>query len=396
MYKNIFVLMDNSDYSHWGLDFSIELASLYGSTLIGNHVYAARLHEDRFIQMEPGLPERYQEPAELQRQRAIHGSLIEKGLVIISDSYLDVFQEKCEAKKIPFVRKMMEGKNYSELVNDIRESNYDLVAMGAKGLGEVPTTQLGSVCERVTRRIGVDTIVMKNSTPIRDGNIAVGVDGSGQSFAAMQTAIELNKRLGCKITVLAVYDPVFHYKVFQNISEVLSEEAGEIFKFKEQEALHDEIIDAGIEKIYRDHMDIAVKMAKDDGVEVETKMLPGKPYDAILNWLKDNEQSLLLLGKVGVHNNNGLDIGSNSENLLRNASCNVMLISRKVTPKMDENSGEHVEIEWEPEALQTLKRAPGFVQKMIRGHMEANARKQGKTVITGEMMEAAKKKMMGS
>lgn len=396
MYKNIFVLMDNSDYSLWSLDFSIELAGLYGSTLTGNHVYAARLHEDRFIQMEPGLPERYQEPVELERQREIHGSLIEKGLVVISDSYLDVFQEKCEAKKVPFVRKMMEGKNYSELVKDIRESSYDLVAMGAKGLGEVPTTQLGSVCERVTRRIDVDTVVMKNSTPVRGKNIAVGIDGSEQSFAAMQTAIELNKRLGCKITVLAVYDPVFHYKVFKNISEVLSEEAGEIFKFKEQEALHDEIIDAGIEKIYRDHMEMAVKMAKDQGVEVETKMLPGKPYDAILNWLKDNELSLLLLGKLGVHTNNGLDIGSNSENLLRNATCNVMLISRKVSPNTAENGEELEKIEWEPEALEMLKKAPGFVQKMIRGHMEANARKEGKTVITGAMMEDAKKKMMGS
>ena len=396
MYKNIFVLLDNSDYSLWSLDFSIELAGLYGSTLIGNHVYAARLHEDRFVQMEPGLPDRFQEPTELARQRGIHASLIERGLSIISDSYLDVFQEKCEEKKVPFVRKMMEGKNYSELVKDIQESSYDLVAMGAKGLGEVSTSQLGSVCERVTRRIGVDTIVMKNSTPIRDGNIAVGIDGSEQSFAAMQTAIDLHKRMGCKITVLAVYDPVFHYKVFENISEVLSEEAGEVFKFKEQEALHDEIIDAGIEKIYRDHMERAVKMAKDEGLEVEAKMLPGKPYDAILKWLKDNEQALLLVGKIGFHTNNGLDIGSNSENLLRNATCNVMLISRKVQPKMDENAEELEEIEWEPEALAMLERAPGFVQKMIRGHIEGNARKEGKTVITGAMMEAAKKRMMGS
>ena len=396
MYKNIFVLLDNSDYSLWSLDFSMDLAGLYGSTLIGNHVYAARLHEDRFVQMEPGLPERFQEPTELARQRGIHASLIEKGLSIISDSYLDVFQEKCEEKKVPFVRKMMEGKNYSELVKDIRESNYDLVAMGAKGLGEVPTTQIGSVCERVVRRTGVDMIIMRNGAQVRDGKIAVGIDGSEQAFAAMETAIELNKRLGCKITVLAVYDPQFHYKVFENIAEVLSEEAGQVFKFKEQEALHDEIIDAGIEKIYRDHMERAVKMATDAGVEVETKMLPGKPYDAILNWLKDNEQSLLLLGKVGVHTNNGLDIGSNSENLLRNASCNMMLISRKVAPKMDENAEELTEITWEPEAEEMLKRAPGFVQKMIRGHMEANARKEGRTLITGKEMAAAKKKMMGS
>lgn len=396
MYKNIFVLLDNSDYSLWSLDFSLELAKQYGSTLTGNHVYAARLHEERFIQMEPGLPERYQEPTELARQRAIHGSLIEKGLSIISDSYLDVFQAKCEEKSVPFVRKMMEGKNYAELVKDIGESDYDLVAMGAKGQGEVPTSQLGSVCERVARRVNVDTLVMKNGRAIRGGNIAVGIDGSEQSFAAMQTAIELNKRFDCKIAVLAVYDPVFHYKVFQNISEVLSEEAGEIFKFKEQEKLHDEIIDAGIEKIYRDHMERAVKMAEAESVDVKTQMLPGKPYDAILNWLKDNDISLLLLGKVGVHTNNGLDIGSNSENLLRNVDCNVMLISRKVKPQVEDNREEIKEMEWTPEALEMLSRVPSFVKKMVKGHIESNAAKQGKTVITKEIMEEAKKKMMGS
>jgi nucleotide-binding universal stress UspA family protein len=396
LYKNIFVLLDNSDYSLWSLDFSLELAKQYGSTLTGNHVYAARLHEERFIQMEPGLPERYQEPTELARQRAIHGSLIEKGLSIISDSYLDVFQAKCEEKSVPFVRKMMEGKNYAELVKDIGESDYDLVAMGAKGQGEVPTSQLGSVCERVARRVNVDTLVMKNGRTIRGGNIAVGIDGSEQSFAAMQTAIELNKRFDCKIAVLAVYDPVFHYKVFQNISEVLSEEAGEIFKFKEQEKLHDEIIDAGIEKIYRDHMERAVKMAEAESVDVKTQMLPGKPYDAILNWLKDNDISLLLLGKVGVHTNNGLDIGSNSENLLRNVDCNVMLISRKVKPQVEDNREEIKEMEWTPEALEMLSRVPSFVKKMVKGHIESNAAKQGKTVITKEIMEEAKKKMMGS
>jgi nucleotide-binding universal stress UspA family protein len=237
---------------------------------------------------------------------------------------------------------------------------------------------------------------MKNGRAIRGGNIAVGIDGSEQSFAAMQTAIELNKRFDCKIAVLAVYDPVFHYKVFQNISEVLSEEAGEIFKFKEQEKLHDEIIDAGIEKIYRDHMERAVKMAEAESVDVKTQMLPGKPYDAILNWLKDNDISLLLLGKVGVHTNNGLDIGSNSENLLRNVDCNVMLISRKVKPQVEDNREEIKEMEWTPEALEMLSRVPSFVKKMVKGHIESNAAKQGKTVITKEIMEEAKKKMMGS
>ncbi|MBI3793882.1 MAG: PCP reductase family protein [Nitrospinae bacterium] len=40
-----------------------------------------------------------------------------------------------------------------------------------------------------------------------------------------------------------------------------------------------------------------------------------------------------------------------------------------------------------------LERVPGFVRNMVRGHMEGNARKDGKRTVTLEMMEEARKKM---
>lgn len=392
MFKNILVMLDNSRYSLWGLDYSIELAKVFGSKLIGNHVYASKLHEDRFVQMEPGLPPKYQEPEELQKQRDIHADLIEKGLQIISDSYLDVFVTKCEEREVPFDRKTMEGKNYNELVKDIQSSSYDLVAMGARGLGEVSTTQLGSVCERVARRVNVDTLVMKNEKKIKGGHVVVGIDGSEQSFAAMDAAIAMAKHMGCRVTAVSVFDPNFHYKAFNSIAEVLSEEAGKIFRFKEQEKLHEEIIDSGLEKIYQDHLDAAVSMAKKKGVKVESLLLSGKPYDEILKWLENNDDvSLLILGKVGVHTCDGLDIGSNSENLLRNAPCNVMLISRRVKPQKDELHLE--EVEWDDDAQELLNRVPGFVRNMVRGHMENEARKQGVKKITAQMMKDARSRM---
>lgn len=391
MYRNILVTLDNSSYSLWGLDRAMDIAHSFNSILTGNHVYAARLHEKRFEQMEPGLPAKYQQPEELQKQRDIHGELIEKGLKIITDSYLDVFQERCEKANLPYIRKSMEGKNYSELVRDIKETSYDLVAMGSRGLGEVPTTQLGSVCERVARRITVDTLVVKNGTPLKGGHVVVGIDGSEQSYAAMSAAIELQKRLGCKVTALAVFDPDFHYKAFDSIAKVLSEEAGQVFRFKEQEKLHDEIIDQGLEKIYRDHLTMAEKMAEREGAKISSEILSGKPYDEIFKWLTGKDAALLILGKVGVHGDNGMDIGSNSENLLRQAPCNVMLVSRKVKP--DPEQDQNAEMEWDADAIELLNRVPGFVRNMVRGHMEANARKHGAARVTAQMMKDARSKM---
>ncbi|MBI4664970.1 MAG: universal stress protein [Nitrospinae bacterium] len=392
MYKNILVMVDNSKYSGWAVDISADFANAFGAKVVGSHVYAARLHEDRFIQMEPGLPAQFQDPEELSKQRDIHSVLIEKGLKIVSDSFLDVFQKKCDDRKVPYERKTLEGKNYHEIVKDVQSSGYDLVAMGAKGLGETPSTQLGSVCERVTRRIQVDAVVLKNDRPLKDGRVVVGIDGSAWSFAAMSAAIAMNKHMGCSITAITVYDPHFHYRAFNSIARVLSEEDGQVFRFKEQEKLHEEIIDSGLEKIYRDHLNSAIKMAEEEGVKAEGLVLAGKPYDEILKWLDGNDVSMLILGKLGVHSNNGLDIGSNTETLLRAAPCNVMLVSRTVTPGKD-NEVQSEPVKWEDEAIVMLNRAPSFVRNMIRGHMEAEARRQGAKTITGEMMQQARSRL---
>src|SRR2546426_6978448 len=90
MYKTIYVPVDNSDYSNLALDVGVSLAKTFGAKLVGSHVYAAKMHDKRFKQMEAGLPEEYHDENELERQRQIHDSLITRGLQIITDSYLDI------------------------------------------------------------------------------------------------------------------------------------------------------------------------------------------------------------------------------------------------------------------------------------------------------------------
>ncbi|MFQ5876006.1 MAG: universal stress protein, partial [Dehalococcoidia bacterium] len=95
MYKSLMVALDNSPYSDYAIQAALTLAQKFGARVTGFHAYAARLHDSRFRDMEPGLPERYQRPKEMLRQRDIHNSLIAQGLQIISDSYLDHFEQHC-------------------------------------------------------------------------------------------------------------------------------------------------------------------------------------------------------------------------------------------------------------------------------------------------------------
>ncbi len=57
--------------------------------------------------------------------------------------------------------------------------------------------------------------------------------------------------------------------MFNSLNEVLSNNAREVFKFEEQEKLHEDIIDSGLAKIYQSHLDIAKRIAQEKNIEKE-------------------------------------------------------------------------------------------------------------------------------
>ena len=145
MYKTIYVPVDNSEYSNQAISTAVELGKSYEAEMVGCHVYAAKMHDYRFKQMEYTLPDEYLEETELDRQRKIHDSLITMGLELISDCYLQDLKKHCDDAGLEFEPKMMDGKHHVEIVKDIRESDYDLVVLGALGFGKGRDSQIGSV-----------------------------------------------------------------------------------------------------------------------------------------------------------------------------------------------------------------------------------------------------------
>lgn len=388
MYKKIYVPLDNSDHSNSAMAIAVHLAKAFGARLVGSHVYAAKLHDVRFRQMEYTLPEEYQEEKELEKQRKIHDSLITMGLKLISDSYLDVMEKTCAEEKIPFERKMFDGKNYSALVEDIRVSDYDLVVIGALGTGAVKESVIGSVTERVVRRTQTDTLIVKDTRPPEEqtgGPILVAIDGSPQSFAGLKTAILLAKAEGCALEAVAVYDPYLHYSVFNGIVDVLSEKASKIFRFKEQEQLHEEIIDTGLAKIYQSHLQVAKDIAREEGVELATTLLDGKAFEKVVNHARKQKARLLIVGRIGVHSEETMDIGSNSENLLRLAPCNILLVSQRFVPPTDVKAA--AAIVWTEEASKRFERVPEAVRGIARTAVHRFAMERGHSVITNSVIE---------
>jgi len=392
MFKNIYVPVDNSDYSNACIDLALEFAQVDGATVTSSHVYAAKMHDVRFRQMESGLPEEYQDEQELEKQRAIHDQLITKGMEVITDSYLDVPKYKCKASNIPFVGKSLEGRNWIELVRDIKESDYDLVIMGALGLGAIKDSQMGTVTERVIRRVQTDTLVVKNVPAIHEqkpssGKIVVAVDGSGQSYGGLKTAIDMAKALKRPLEVISTFDPYFHYAMFNSLTGVLSKDAAKVFKFEQQEKLHEDIIDKGLAKIYQSHLEVSRKIVEEEGYECTIRLLDGKVFEKVLQYAREENPYMLILGRIGVHSAPDMDIGGNSENLLRLVPCNVYLSSRVYKPQIDMVAEES--IDWTAEAKERLKKIPGFVRPMATAAILRYCLEHGHSMITSSVITEA-------
>jgi len=392
-YPNILTALDSSDHANRALGDAVALATLAGARLTGTHVYAAKLHDMRFRQMEGGLPEQFREEQELERQRDVHDDLITRGLSIITDSYLDQAERLCRAEQVSFRRRSLEGKNYRALVEEANSGNYDLLVMGSLGLGAIAGSRVGTVCERVVRRVDIDTLVVKNpQQAITEGPLVVAVDGSTRAYGGLLTALALAKQWGVAVQVISAFDPYYHYVAFNRIAGVLSEEAGKVFRFKDQEKLHEEIIDSGLAKIYQGHLCVAESIAKEHGVEVETVLLDGKPYDAVEKYLRKVKPSLLVIGKTGIHADPDLDIGGNAENLLRNVECAVLLSQREYQPAVEVMA--EASTSWTVEAERRMDKVPSFVRNMARMAILRYAQERGHTVITERIVEDATAQLM--
>jgi len=451
MYREIFVPVDNSQYADWAVDRAIEICRRSSGRITSNHVYAARLHDVRFRQLETGLPAQFQTPDEIKKQRKIHDKLIEKGLQLIADSFLDQVGARCAAAGVPLVRQLLEGINYEEIVKEVNRGQgrlpgligfdpnraadydggakiradvrldengrivaedeeaaakvvgssgrqYDLVAIGAHGLGRQPHSQLGGVVARALRDIEKDMLIVRDGSPLERGRYLVCVDGSSYSYRAMRIALELAHEFSSSLFVCSAFDVEYHHVVFHNIKDVLSAQASKVFKFEEQEELHNNIIDKGLLKLCQANLKRAEVMAQEfPDVPLQTQILIGKPFQVVLQWAEEIEPSLLALARHGSHRIEGTDLGSQAENVVRLAPCTVLLggtagIRPEDIPWIEEDGV--ASLPWAPEAEVRILRVPPFAQGIARKAVEEYVLEQGGDVVTNARLDEAIRKLL--
>jgi hypothetical protein len=107
--------------------------------------------------------------------------------------------------------------------------------------------------------------------------------------------------------------------------------------------------------------------------------------------------SLLVFARHGAHRIDGTDLGSQAENLVRLAPCNVLLIGTVGVRPEDipwiEEDGV-ASLPWAPEAEVRILRVPPFAQGIARKAVEEYVIEQGGDIVTNRWLDEAIRKLL--
>lgn len=322
-WKRICIPVDNSEQSEMAIDLGVRLARHFNYTVSGIHVFNSELHRKRFRALLPYLPERFRTRI-TEKMEKQHDAIMDISFKHLGEEFLDVLRLKGERCGIEFESEIIDGNPAKEIEKYVNRDGCDLVMMGSYGQGKSP--RIGGCARKVARRIWKDIILVRDEIK-EDVKIVVAIDGSDFSFSALRKAFLLADWLKAELLAISVYDPDLHVTIFESIKKVLNFQGEKLFNSKEQENLHNEVVDKGIRKVYESALKRAESIALEMGMEIRTEVRAGIAFQKIIEFAQSEGASFLVFSRFGLHKSFDSDIGSVAENLLVESPCNVLCCS---------------------------------------------------------------------
>lgn len=136
--------------------------------------------------------------------------------------------------------------------------------------------------------------------------LLVPIDGSDNSFRALDHAIFLSKKISAQITALRVMEhlPLVYVQSQRTMDTILS-------KYLEES-----------ESILKKSRDIGEK----NGVRIESKLRKGDAASNILNYSKKEDYDTIIMGRRGTGTLRQLVLGSTSTKVLNHSDCTVVIV----------------------------------------------------------------------
>jgi nucleotide-binding universal stress UspA family protein len=202
------------------------------------------------------------------------------------------------------------GKPFLEIIKVAKEKDVDIIAIGTHGRAGVDRVILGSVAERVVRKAGCSVMVIRSRKYVGFKRIIVPIDFSDCSRKALEYAAATARAHRSKLTILHVYEEAFIEPYVRAANT--EEEAQEIVR--------------GIEKDNEVKYDDFLKKIDLSGVEYDRLLRKGIPSNEIVETAREQQAQLIV---VGTHGRSGIKhmlIGSDAEEVVRNAPCDIVVV----------------------------------------------------------------------
>lgn len=202
------------------------------------------------------------------------------------------------------------GKPFVEVIKAAKEIEADIIVIAShrmKGMGHVISS---SVSEKVVRKAHCPVFVIKKEEFTGFQRIIVPIDFSDCSRIALEYAIAIAKAHNGKLTILHVYDEAFFEPYIRAANS--QEEADEIVR--------------KIEEINENNYNEFLKKVDLTGVEYEKLLKEGVPSNEIVGIARQQDAQLIVMGTHGRSGLKHILIGSDAEEVVREAPCNIIVV----------------------------------------------------------------------
>ncbi len=209
--------------------------------------------------------------------------------------YLKVCRAEAEKLDVPLETRVRRAEAaYAAIVEEAQKIQPDMIIMGRRGRGRIFRLMMGNVTARVIGYSPFNVLVVPKGVPLEFRRILAASDGSPHSYAAWDEALFITQRVGAELIAVSVARREEEVATAQAIVKKLKKEADP------------------------------------KGVALETLVLRGRAFEAIVQAARERRADLIVMGALGMTGLTSLLMGSVTERVIAAAPCAVMVVKRVI------------------------------------------------------------------